>query len=242
MKLFHGTPCGNFKITGPVLRGHRMCISFSWGASHSRTWQYLHRVKPCALRWIDNSSEVLLDCGAYSTWITGRRFRYDDVVDWYRRCIAQAGPTKVRLLIPDVIMGSDPDDLNSYAVPVWHTTEPIARAVRLSRRFQLVAVGACGPHRAVNRPAFFERMCELFNALPHQHFHLLRGLQMAGGPLPFKSGDSTDLGQNKSSTAERVRYYVDQWDRRAAQTAKVWNFIPPERFSSWDHIRQTTLF
>lgn len=246
MKLYHGTPCGNFSVSGPVLRGHRMCISFAWGASSGQ--KTYARPRPSALAWAKNSSHVLLDCGAYSTWTKGYTFDYHAVCDWYRAMIPL---TETLVLIPDVIEGSAvendrlielfPGDLMPFGVPVWHTVEPIARAVSLTQTFPLIAVGACGPHRAVNKPPFFDRMIDLFDALPTQRFHLLRGLQMAGGPFPFVSADSTDLGQNHSRNAERLTAARDRWDRRAALTATTWKGADRCHHKDWDSLRQTHL-
>lgn len=176
------------------------------------------------------------------------------VVAWYRAIIA-AKPGRVMVLIPDSITGGEkandrlldafPIDLLPIAWPVWHTEESLDRFVRLAHRFGWVAIGAMGRQRNVCSAEYTARMIEVFNLredlFPALPIHMLRGLQLAGGPFPFASGDSTDLGRNWSQTPQRLSFALDRWQRRARTTAKKWHRKQIDGLAIYQQVRQVTM-
>lgn len=231
MLCYHGTPIGSVARNRKELIGRAMCLSYAWGATNESA------ITQSALDLVRIASYVLLDCGAFTLWRRGCPYDYDRVCDWYRM-VRDSRPCPevwLSVLIPDVIDGGQlendaridrfPADLAPFGWPVWHTEEPLERLRRLAAEWGRVAIGAMGRHRAVTGPAYTARMVEMFNGLAGQRvqIHMLRGLRLAGGPFPFDSADSTDVGRNWSQTTSRLRFALDRWDRRAALTARSWH-------------------
>ncbi|MWL81075.1 hypothetical protein GQM10_28215, partial [Escherichia coli] len=123
--------------------------------------------------------DIRLDNGAFSDWM--KALKKGTPVDWSKRRAKFydfVGKWFSRIewfLIPDVVEGTEaendeqielvPDWLKSKAVPVWHTDESIERLLRLSGKFEWVAIGCCGPHRHIRSKWWEQRMDEVFTEL-----------------------------------------------------------------------------
>ncbi|MEF4794813.1 hypothetical protein U9092_20765, partial [Escherichia coli] len=149
---------------------------------------------------------------------------------------------------PDVIEGTEaendeqielvPDWLKSKAVPVWHTDESIERLLRLSGKFEWVAIGCCGPHRHIRSKWWEQRMDEVFTELYINRnlkvkIHGLRMLDVRVlGMYPFASADSTNVAVNVPKTEKRFPEITDKLARTAVLRAAIEKVHPPS-ISAW---------
>jgi len=265
----HGTPCGEFERNRGVLSGQYLCLSWT-SYARRRRGRITGVPTESALAHAHIAAGLLLDNGAFPIWRAQERYvaslttgkprpkppkmNVRAVISWYRALIA-VRPRDTTVLIPDSITGGErandllldafPVDLIPVAWPVWHTEESLERFARLARRFGRVAIGAMGRHRHICGPEYTSRMIQVFNLraelFPDLPVHMLRGLQLAGGPFPFVSGDSTDLGRNWSQTPQRLGFALNRWSRRAARTAKTWHPKAMNENAIYGQVRQVTL-
>lgn len=131
-----------------------------------------------------------------------------------------------------------PDWLKSKAVPVWHTDESIERLLRLSSKFEWVAIGCCGPHRHIRSKWWEQRMDEVFTELYINRnlkvkIHGLRMLDVRVlGMYPFASADSTNVAVNVPKTEKRFPEITDKLARTAVLRAAIEKVHPPS-ISAW---------
>ncbi|EIM34060.1 hypothetical protein PGS1_22451 [Enterobacter cloacae subsp. cloacae GS1] len=185
--------------------------------------------------------------GAFSAWDKSKKKKI--AVDWGRRSekfYDFVGKWFSRIewfLIPDVIEGSEEENdeqlelvphwLASKAVPVWHSDESIERLVRLSDRYEWVAIGCCGPHRHIRSKWWEHRMNEVFTELyinrnSEVKLHGLRMLDVRVlGMYPFASADSTNVAINVPKTEKRFPEITDKLARTAVLRAAIENVHPP---------------
>lgn len=126
-------------------------------------------------------------------------FMYYSKIEWF--------------LIPDVIEGSEeendrlinsvPEMFKDKAVPVWHTVESVERFIRLCEEFDIVAIGACGPHEYIMGDACQDRLNFVFDEIYHyRNIDVkIHGLRMTDNRVvakfPFHSCDSTSVVQRE---------------------------------------------
>jgi len=241
MRLYHGTPCGAFERNRDVFALMHLCMS--WAAYSAReNRQRTGRPTASAVAHALTCQMLLLDNGAFSIWKLARKrcapFRLNTaaIYDWMTSLWELRGGRDVAILLPDVIEGSEaendallltcPEHLRPIAWPVWHANESLERLGRLANDYGRVAIGAAGEYVEVLGAAYCRRMDEVFNhrevSFRGVGLHMLRGLQLAGGPWPFESADSTDVGVNWSQTPHRLITAVSRWERRARATATTW--------------------
>ncbi|MCV5923401.1 hypothetical protein OFO11_15525 [Escherichia coli] len=131
-----------------------------------------------------------------------------------------------------------PDWLKSKAVPVWHTDESIERLLRLSGKFEWVAIGCCGPHRHIRSKWWEQRMDEVFTEIYINRdlkvkIHGLRMLDVRVlGMYPFASADSTNVAVNVPKTEKRFPEITDKLARTAVLRAAIEKVHPPS-ISAW---------
>ena len=196
--------------------------------------------------------DIRLDNGAFSDWM--KALKKGTPVDWSKRRAKFydfVGKWFSRIewfLIPDVIEGTEaendeqielvPDWLKSKAVPVWHTDESIERLLRLSGKFEWVAIGCCGPHRHIRSKWWEQRMDEVFTELYINRnlkvkIHGLRMLDVRVlGMYPFASADSTNVAVNVPKTEKRFPEITDKLARTAVLRAAIEEVHPPS-ISAW---------
>lgn len=253
MDLYHGTPCGAFERNRDVFANMHLCMSWAAYATSCKG-KRTGTPTPSALRHALACRKLLLDNGAFSVWQQARKrcaVMHLDVAAiyaWMTAMIeakAAADGYGCIILLPDVIEGSEeendallrtcPEHLRPVAWPVWHMTDSLDRLARLSDEWGAVAIGACGPYTEVLGPEYCRRIDQVFDDREARHsgsrLHMLRGLQVAAGPWPFTSADSTDVGQNWSQTPHRLQTRVACWERRARATPATWN--PPRHRICW---------
>lgn len=232
---------------------------------------------PSQTEWIDaNAREWAADCGEFSRWQAAKKAAekagvpfegapysqeyLDRYIAWCRRWCLEGRCAWV--VIPDPIGTSEdeldamlkmwPEDLKPYGVPVWHSTEPLERAVRLLGEYGRLCIGACGPHEAIGSPAFIARMDEVWDAIfavlgsgPHW-VHIFRSLRLLEPKWdwPARSGDSTKIARNhwrwKKEFYDQdrqpmacpmtgvdmriwaVKQEANRWDALAAKRPELW--------------------
>lgn len=163
---------------------------------------------------------VMLDNGAYSFWRDGVQAEaswWQSYYLWAERWLSY--PT-TWAVIPDVIDGGEEanDALledwphGDRGVPVWHMHESLDRLRALCAEWPKVAIGSSGLYSRMQSPSWHARMEQAFNAVwePGLWLHLLRGMDLTGGPYPFASVDSSNLAQNHHrSSAVELRIELD---------------------------------
>lgn len=177
--------------------------------------------------------------------VTYTREDFDRFVAWARRWCLEG--TCSWVVIPDPIGTSTqeldawlrqwPADLKDFGVPVWHTDEPIDRAIRLLEAYGRLCVGAVAEHAVIGSPAFVAVIDELWDEI-YRAFgreapwvHMFRSLQLLDPKWewPFAGHDSTDLARNHHRTKAfgdrylwAVKQKADRWDRLAANRPTLW--------------------
>jgi hypothetical protein len=212
---YHGTPISpRPKLL--ELAGRCFCVSFA---------------APCDIAACHEIGQaVMLDCGAFMFWRTGRAVSWEAYYAWCERWLEYRTTWAV---IPDVIAGNERENdrlladwpFGTRGAPVWHMHEPIRRLLRLADRWPRVCVGSSQAYRSVASQAWHERMTAAMNALCGDGpapvwLHMLRGLRLAGSSYPFASADSTNVARNHAGTPTRgiarrsPGAMADQIDRR----------------------------
>jgi hypothetical protein len=218
--LYHGCPVTPLSELRR-LTGRRFCVS------HIEPTQAPHATAMGAVLMLDN--------GAFTHWTKGRRADWPRFYAWAETWLA-ANPENWAV-VPDVITGTAEDNDALIAqwphgdrgAPVWHMHEPIARLLRLCERWPRVCVGSSGSYAVVGTPRWHTRMVQAWNAIGEgtpPRLHMMRGLSLSGGPYPFHSADSADIGRNHAGSHRRARTDVvvmaERWEARAARTARRW--------------------
>ncbi|QYW02827.1 hypothetical protein [Vibrio phage BUCT006] len=168
---------------------------------------------------IKHGKKVWFDNGAFSLWKRLKKNGNLNGFDWDKHW------TKFYLwllrhyheidyfFIPDVIEGGEEDndrlissvprEFIDKAVPVWHTVESIDRLLRLCNQFDMVAIGACGPHEHILGEACQNRLSLAFDEIYHRRSIKVKihGLRMTDNRVvakfPFYSCDSTSVVQRE---------------------------------------------
>jgi len=171
----------------------------------------------------------MLDNGAFSAWTAGRPTNWPAYYAWVARWGQR--PT-TWAVVPDVIDAPEEaqDRLllqwpygRQQAAPVWHMNERLERLLRLvDSGWFLVCLGSTAQYRTVGNEAWRRRMDEVWGVLMlvfglAPRLHMLRGMRMAGGPYPFYSVDSTDLGRNGRGIPDTVARAA-RWDSTQGPT------------------------
>jgi hypothetical protein len=184
---------------------------------------------------------VMLDNGAFTKFTKGRETNWPAYYEW---CDKWLDYQTTWAVIPDEIdAGSQQQDAlikewphGDRGAPVWHSSEPIDRLLRLCDEWSRVCVGSTDEHWQVLGDAWRLRMDEAFNALAQRHrrmpwLHMLRGMQLATEEWPFASLDSTDVARNHNRPQNVARAMADRWD--AANCPPRWAIREPKQQDLW---------
>lgn len=225
---YHGTP-----ITPRAklleLAGRHFCVSFAAPGD----------IKVCH----EIGQSVMIDNGAFSMWRTGKPTDWPAYYEWVRPWLDY--PT-TWAVIPDVIDGTEEanDDLidqwpfDDRGAPVWHLHESLDRLNLLRAEWPLVCIGSSGQYAQLGTPAWNRRMAEAMeiccdrSGVALTRLHMLRGLDLADGPYPFYSADSTNIARNhagnhtRATPARSPRAMADEIDAR--QPAPRWQRNPDQ--------------
>ena len=188
---YHGTPITPHE-TMLGLAGCCFCVSFA----DPRQVRAAH----------DLGQSVLLDNGAFSLWRAGLPTDWPGFYAW---CDEWLDWPTTWAVIPDVIDGGAEENdalieqwpFSDRGAPVWHLHEPLERLVALADRWPRVCFGSSGEYAQLNTPQWHGRMVDAWNELAKRHqrlpwVHMLRGMDLGGGPYPFASLDSTNIARN----------------------------------------------
>lgn len=221
---YHGTPISPRAKMLEELQGRCFCVSFE----EPRDIEVCHEI----------GQSVLLDNGAYSAWTKGRRPDWDGYYAWCEKWLQF--PT-TWAVIPDVIEATEAEnDLliadwphGTRGAPVWHMGEPLERLVRLAKGWPRVCVGSSAAYADPTSRRWRHRMEDAMNALCGTGpvpvwLHMLRAMdQVAGGPYPFASADSTNLARNHGGASGHhprcLRLMADAIDARQAPAR--WTYV-----------------
>lgn len=218
---YHGTPIT--PITALVdLRGCHFCVSHAAPQDIERAHQI--------------GQSVMLDNGAFSKWKRGRATDWAAYYGWSDRWLDF--PTTWAVIPDEIDAGGQLQDAliaewphGERGAPVWHMDEPIDRLLKLTDEWPRVCVGSTDIYAAVMSPAWRRRQDELWDAVSARHrrlpwLHMLRGMQLSGGPYPYASVDSTDIAQNHHRPQNTPRKMALRWD--AMQTPGRWISQPQQ--------------
>ncbi len=189
---YHGTPITP-RAALLTLAGRCFCVSYA----EPRDIEVCHEI----------GQSVMLDNGAFSAWTQGREVDWIGYYEWCSRWLDHWSSWAV---IPDVIAGDeDANDallsewpFGHRGAPVWHMHESLDRLDRLVAGWPLVCLGSSGEYARLRTPRWRIRMTEALDVacdldgVPRTRLHMLRGLDLAGGPYPFYSADSANVGRN----------------------------------------------
>lgn len=242
MIVFHGLPCGmNVLREAEALGGRHVMVSFGTAPT---------KVEDA----VTYAASVALDNGAFTAWRGGRELDVEGFWVWAAQKLEL--PSVAWFLAPDAIDGDEranddllyscPRDLRPWCVPVFHLHESLARLKRLCWEYPRVALGSSGPFRHPGSRPWWERMGEVFAAIPARSKVKIHGLRMVDPRIvarcPFASVDSTTAGRhanagikfpppfNRCEPEERVRAYASYLERTRAPI----QFLPPERTARLD--------
>ncbi|MCR6673276.1 hypothetical protein [Devosia ginsengisoli] len=218
---YHGTPITPISALLD-LRGAHFCVSHARPDDVKR----VHMI----------GQSVMLDNGAFSKWKRGRETNWTAYYDWADRWLDF--PTTWAVIpdeigagwqLQDALIGEWPHGVRG--APVWHMDEPIDRLLKLADEWPRVCVGSTDEFSIVLSPAWRRRQDELWNAIAARHrrlpwLHMLRGMQLSGGPYPYASVDSTDIAQNHNRPQNSPSKMRSRWD--AQQTPGRWNSQPEQ--------------
>jgi hypothetical protein len=223
---YHGTPITPTSVI-LTLAGKCFCVSH---ASPQQV-KLVHQI----------GQSVMLDNGAFTKFTKGRE---TDWIAYYAWCDEWLDYQTTWAVIPDEIdAGSQQQDAlikewphGDRGAPVWHSSEPIDRLLRLCDEWSKVCVGSTDEHWQVLGDPWRLRMDEAFNALAQRHrrmpwLHMLRGMQLATEKWPFASLDSTDVARNHNRPQNVARVMADRWD--AANCPAKWAIREPMQQDLW---------
>jgi hypothetical protein len=204
---YHGTPISPARAL-LELRGCHFCVSYAWPANV----RVVHEI----------GQSVMLDCGAFSLWKSGKETNWPAYYDWAEEWLSYPCTWAV---IPDVIDGGSQlqDALirewrfGHKGAPVWHMDEPIDRLLRLVDEWPLVCIGSTAEYAIVLSDSWVRRMDECWNDLARGRrflpkLHMLRGMQLSGWHWPWWSVDSADIARNHNRPQNTPRAMADRWD------------------------------
>jgi hypothetical protein len=204
---YHGVPITPNRVL-ERLGGYDFCVSF---------------VSPSQVGLCHELGRVMLDNGAFTMWRQGKATDWPGYYSWCERWLD--APT-TWAVIPDVIdgTGEENDALvrewphGDRGAPVWHLHEPIERLLRLCDDWPRVCFGSSGAYAVVGSTSWHHRVEQAFNALAPTgsvpvRLHMLRGMSLLGGPYPFDSVDSADIGRNHWRPGNEALRMARRWAR-----------------------------
>jgi hypothetical protein len=216
---YHGTPISPVEAFLDV-RGCNFCVSHAAPQDVTRAHQL--------------GQSVMLDNGAFSKWKSKKETNWQAYYEWSDRWLDY--PTTWAVIPDEIDAGSQMQDAlirewphGERGAPVWHMDEPIDRLLRLTDDWPRVCVGSTDRYAVVLSDAWKGRMEEAWDEVSKRHrrlpwLHMLRGMQLSGGPYPFASVDSTDIAQNHHRPQNSPRKMAIKWD--ALQTPAKWVIDP----------------
>lgn len=216
---YHGTPISPIGALLDV-RGCHFCVSHAAPQDAER----VHQI----------GQSVMLDNGAYSKWKKGKETNWPKYYDWCDKWLSF--PTTWAVIPDEIDAGSQYQDalmrewpFGHRGAPVWHMDEPLDRLLRLADEWPKVCVGSTDKYAVVLSDSWRGRMEEVWDEISKRHrhlpwLHMLRGMQLSGGPYPFASVDSTDIAQNHHRPQNAPRRMATRWD--ALQTPGTWVIDP----------------
>ncbi len=216
---YHGTPIT--PITALYeLAGRNFCVSHANPQDVARCHQI--------------GQSVMLDCGAFSKWKSGKATNWDKYYGWAEEWLTY--PTTWAIIPDEIDAGSQMQDalvrewpFGKRGAPVWHMDEPIERLAKLCEEWPKVCIGSTAEYAVVLSEPWERRMDEAFNRIAKRHLpwiHMLRGMATLGRRWPFASVDSTDIAQNHHLPHKTPRRMADRWD--AIQCNASWETRPEQ--------------
>lgn len=218
---YHGTPISPISAL-LELRGACFCVSHAAPQDIERAHQI--------------GQSVMLDNGAFSKWRRGWATDWGAYYAWADRWLDY--PTSWAVIPDEIGAGSQQQDAlirewphGERGAPVWHMDEPIDRLLKLTDEWPRVCIGSTEQFAVILSPAWRRRQDELWNAVATRHrrlpwLHMLRGMQLSGGPYPYASADSTDIAQNHHRPQNTPAKMRARWD--AMQTPARWISQPEQ--------------
>jgi len=238
-RIVVGTPVSP-KALFPSLAGSSFCVSFA----HPRD---LDR----AIESVGDEEILVLDNGAFTIWRakdkaakTGKpvklpkRLQFENLGDyraafWTWANAAQESSPQAVAVIPDVIMGSETENLLEVSwalregfawfpervMAIWHLDESLDQLATLCRLMNFVGLGSCAEFDVQKKtPAYLARIAEaseVIDQVEREHgrrpwIHLMRGLGLFPGLTRFESADSTNIAVN------HTRHKATHGDERVA--------------------------
>lgn len=194
------------------------------------------------------ADSIVFDNGAFKTHndkLKGKLPDFDPLKHWagYYSKVLSIYSRIDWFILPDVIGGTEeendlllnsvPSTLRDKAVPVWHSTESIARLIRLCTDYERVAIGLCGEHWKTMSKVAQDRLHEAF-----LHVYVayglktkIHGLRMLDGRVlgkfPFDSADSSFVAVNVPKTRHQMTGVQCKLARTAIYKNKIESVIPP---------------
>lgn len=219
-RIVVGTPVTPKRLL-PSLAGSSFCVSHADPRDLDRV-----------IELVGEEEILVLDNGAFSHWRQGRG-QIDRVEFWAWANAAQARSSQAVAVIPDVIEGSQEENLLEVSwalreelaefpertMAIWHLNESLDQLAVLCRLMNFVGFGSCAEFDVQRkRAAYMERIreaSEVVDQVEAEHdrrpwIHLMRGLGVFAELTRFESADSTNIAVNHS------RYKAEHGDDRAA--------------------------
>lgn len=218
-RIVLGTPVTPKRLLS-TLAGASFCVSFADPRDLDR-----------CINLVGDDEILILDNGAFTHWRQGRG-AIDRAAFWKWANAAQARCPQAVAVIPDVIEGSERDNLLELSwalreglaefpdrcMAIWHLNESLEQLAVLSRLCNFVGFGSCSEYDVQrHRTKYLERIREgsavvdrvelEFDRRPW--LHLMRGLGVFAQLTRFESADSTNVAVNHS------RYRAEHGDRSA---------------------------
>ena len=215
-----GTPVTP-KALLPTLAGSSFCVSYADPRDLAR-----------AIDLVGEEEILVLDNGAFTIWKASKG-SIDRAGFWTWANDAQARSPQAVAVIPDVIEGSEADNMAEVSLAVrdeladypertmaiWHLDESLEQLAVLCRVMNFVGFGSCAEYDVQqNRAGYLARIREasaVVDRVEHEYnrrpwIHLMRGLGVFAGLVRFESADSTNIAMNHN------RYRAEYGDDRAA--------------------------
>jgi hypothetical protein len=201
-----GTPVTPNKLLH-TLAGSSFCVSFA-----------APRDLDDCIELVGADQILVLDNGAFTHWRQGHG-AIDRAAFWEWANAAQARCEQAVAVIPDVIEGSERDNLiecsyalrNDFAqfpertMAIWHLNESLEQLEKLCRLMNFVGFGSCAEFDVQsNRDGYLARIREAYAVVERvelEHgrrpwIHLMRGLGVYAEVICAESADSTNVAVN----------------------------------------------
>jgi len=220
---YHGTPIGGTRQdVAKFLLGRHALIPFGRKDDTGAVLEFCQ--------------SFVLDNGAFSHWKKGKgSIDFDAYLAWCHSLFSHPGFDWA--IIPDIIDGSEEDNLNwvlkwlrtgtkAKGVPVWHMHESLGYLEWLVSEFEIIAIGSSGKWATLGTKQWWKRIDEamaiicLSDGRPRCKLHGLRMLDSEiFKRLPLSSADSTNAAVNCGSTSRFGIYIPSTSSQRAAVIA-----------------------